>query len=495
MIDDRSEQKRGMLWLGSATLVTRLLDVGSSLVVMALLTREEMGVAALALSTGAVVESVSGLGLGHALIQARNIGRDQEQSLFWLATAIGVGLAAVLALAAPVLAHVYEVAALLPMIAVTGVKLVGLGSALVPHQLLSKNLQFREAGIAQTLCTIGEATAKISLASLGFGAWSLVLANASRGLLLLGSTLWLSGFRPRAHFNWSEVREHQRFGMRVATAGLFYQGYRNADYFLIGKMLGVEALGVYRVAYEIGMQPLEVVLNLINRVSYPIYAKVAHDVDALRSAFLRSTRSMTLLTAPIAGFLFFATTDLLPLVTHARWSAATPAVQILVWGGLLKGVAHLFPQVYVAAGRPKYAVIDSAVSLVVLVTMFWSGLTWLPTMGVLSVCWAWLIAYPVLLQLSMTLTRRITPLTWRDYMRAIAPGIGGTAVMVLAMSATQPLGVRSWGHLPSLIVTLVAGVASYGAYLRLTLGIRLRDLAPARQAAPVPSTPAQVEAG
>lgn len=495
MIDDRNETKRGMLWLGSATVVTRLVDVGSSLVAMALLSREEMGTAALALSAGAIAESISGLGLGHALIQARNLTRDEEHSLFWLATLIGLGLAVILAASAPFVADVYKVPVLLPMIALTGVKLITLGSALVPHQLLSKNLKFREAGAAQALCTLGEATTKIALASLGFGAWSLVLANALRGPLLLGSVLWLSGFRPRAHFSWREVSGYQSFGLRIATSGLFYQGYRNADYFLIGKVLGVEALGVYRVAYEIGMQPLEVVLNLVNRVSYPIYAKVAHDVLALKGAFLRSTRSMTLLAAPIAAFLFFATSDLIPLVTHPRWTDAVPAVRILVWGALLKGVAHLFPQVYVAAGRPHYAAFDSAVSLVLLVTLFWSGLTLLPEWGTLSVCWAWVLAYPMLLQLNIVMTRRITPLTWPEYLRALTPGIGGALVMSVGMLATRPLELGTWGHLPSLIGTALVGITTYAAYLRIVLGVHLRDLAPKPATIATESTPTQVEAG
>jgi O-antigen/teichoic acid export membrane protein len=63
-----------------------------------------------------------------------------------------------------------------------------------------------------------------------------------------------------------------------------YQGYRNADYFLVGKLLGVEALGIYRIAFDLGMQPVEVVINLINRVSYPIYVKLAHDGRALEAA-------------------------------------------------------------------------------------------------------------------------------------------------------------------------------------------------------------------
>jgi len=473
--------KRGMLWLGSATALTRLLDVGATLIVLALLTREELGTAALVLSVGAVVESVSGVGLGHALIQAPKLTRDEEHSLFWLTGGIGLLLGTVMVAISPLVAWAYALPALIPMVAVSGMKLCLVGAAVVPHQLLSKHLKFREAGAVQTLSTAGEGLMKIGLAAAGFGAWALVLASVFRGAVLLVSALLLSRFVPRLHFAWREVRGYLSFGVRIATSGLLYQCYKNADYFLVGKILGVEVLGIYRAAFDLAMQPLEMVLNVVNRVAYPVYAKIASDRAALKTALLRSTRSLTLMCAPLVAFLYFAAGDLLAVITHERWGAAEPAVQLLVWGGLLRGAAHLFPQMYVAAGRPGYAVVDSAVSLVLLVTAFYCGLTFLPEMGVLSVCWAWIVVYPGLLQLHLVLTRRIMPMGTLEYLRALAPAFGGATAMVLAMAATVPLELHRSGPLVSLLIWAAVGLGVYAGYLRLVLKIGLSDLAPERQ--------------
>jgi len=483
MIDNRQEAKKGMLWLGSATAVTRLLDIGATLIVFALLTREEMGTAALALGAGAIVESASGVGLGHALIQAQKLGDDALQSLFWLATLIGLGLGLVLGGVSPIVAWTYELPVLIPMISVLGLKMLLVGSALIPHQLLSKRLMFREAGAVQTLCSLVEGGSKIGFALLGFGAWALVLSGVVRGVVLLGSALYFSHFRPRLHFVWGEAKGFLNFGVRVAFSGVLYQAYCNADYFLVGKILGVEVLGLYRVSFELGMQPLMMVLTVINRVSYPIYAKIAHDTVALKSALLHSTRSMTLMGAPIVAFLFFAAADVLALVTSDRWAAAVPAIQLLVWGGLLRTAAHLFPQVYVAAGKPNFAVLDSAVSLVLLSSAFYLGLTFLPEWGVLSTCWAWILVYPVLLQLHLVLTRRILPLGTLEYLKALVPAIGGALAMILAMAVTIPLKLHLYGHLLSVIVWAAVGLGAYLVYLRVVLKMRFKDLLPSKQKA------------
>jgi O-antigen/teichoic acid export membrane protein len=477
MIDDQHHTKRGMLWLGSANLVTRILELGATLTVIAFLSREDMGTAAIVTSVCAVVESVSGMGLGQALIQAKNLTRDEEQSLFWLTVVIGLLLGLVMIILSPWIAYAYRVPVLLPMLAITSLKLLLVGAAVVPHQLLSKRLQFRESGAALTICSASVGLTKIILAVAGMGAWSLVLANVFRGVVLLITVLLLSGFRPRPHFVWNEVKNCWNFGLRIAGAGALYQCYRNADYFFVGKMLGVDALGVYRVAFDVGMQPLEVILSLVNRVSYPIYVKIADDAQALKRALMRSIRSMMLLGAPVVACLFFATYEILSLLTRDRWNGAVPAVKVLVWGSLLRGAAQMFSQIYAAAGKPNYAVIDSVVSMVVLVCAFWAGLIVFPQFGVLSVCWAWVVVYPGIIQMHLWLSRRIISLGTMEYLRALAPGVVGAAVMLLGMAVVTPFsGYFRVHHLTSFLVCLAIGLGTYASYLCYVLKINLRNL-------------------
>ena len=103
MIDAQDQIKRGVLWLGSATAVARVIDIGATITVLGLLTREQMGLAALALSVAAVVESISGFGIGHALIQAEDVSDRERSSLFWLTSLGGVVLGLVMLGLAPVL--------------------------------------------------------------------------------------------------------------------------------------------------------------------------------------------------------------------------------------------------------------------------------------------------------------------------------------------------------------------------------------------------------
>ncbi len=479
-MDAQDQLKRGTLWLGSASLVARLLDVGATLAIVGLLTQAQMGLGALALSTCAILESLTGIGMGGALVQAKDVSREEESSLFWLISAIGLGLGAIQVALAPILAITYAEPLLLPLVAASGLKLLLVGMSLVPLQLLSKSLKFKEIGTVQTLASLGEGITKIALAAGGAGAWALVAGNVMRGAVLLLALWSVSTFRPQLHFAYEETRRFLRFGLHLAGSSVLFQVYKNADYFLIGKLLGIEALGLYRVAFDVAMQPTDAIIAVVGRVGFPVYSRLAGDVQALRATFLANTRSLFLMVVPVAAFIFFAAEAMLGLLGGGRWAAAAPAVQILVCAGILRAATVLFPQVYVALGRPQYATLDSAVTLVLLTSSFWFGLRWFPELGVLSVCFAWLLAYPLLLGWHVLLMHRLVGLEPLRYLRALASGLAALAPVALGLFLVSQLAPgQPWAELALLVATCL-GI--YWGYLRWVLKIRFRELVPKRVA-------------
>lgn len=480
MIDGQEQVKRGLLWLGSATLAARVLDVGATVVVVSVLGKEQMGLAALAISACAILESLSGIGIGSALVQAKELSQREESSLFWLTSAVGVGLALILLGLAPLLAYTYEEPELGPLVAVSALKLVLVGVSVVPLQLLSKRLGFREIGTVQTLSSLGEGLVKIALAVGGAGAWSLVVGNVARGVVLLAALWVFAGYRPRLHFAFDETKRFLRFGLQVAGSSLLYHVYKNADYFLVGKLLGVEALGLYRVAFDVAMQPTDTIIAVVARVGFPVYSRLSHDLAALRATFASNTRSLFSMVAPLAALIFFCSRELFELVGEGRWLGAVPAVQILVWAGLLRAATTMFPQVYVAVGKPAYATIDSLLTLVVLTTSFWIGLQFFPELGVMSVCYAWLLVYPLFLIGHLQVARRLIALEAAPYLRAFAAGLGPALPMALglwlwgSLSQGLPLGALR------LVSFVLLGLAIYWGYLRWVLGVRFREILPKR---------------
>ena len=478
MIDAQHQMKRGFLWFGSATAVTRIIDLLSTLVILALLSRAEMGVAALSWTVAVVAEAFSGLGVGTSLVQARAINDDELDSLFWFATAVGLGMLVLMAAAGPAIAWYYNEPVLAGMVAVSGLKLVFVSTGLVPLQLMNRELRFKEISALQAISTLGEALTKVGLAALGLGAWALVIANALRGLYLLVGTAAIGRWRPRFHYHFNDIRTHVAFGLRASTSRILFHFYRNADALVIGRMLGMEALGLYRVASEVAMSADEAVLQVVRRVAYPVFARVAHDTHLLAETFLRMTRYLIYLTGPISVFLCFAADDLLAVITTERWRAAAPLVQVLCFGGFLRGLSQLFPELLLAGGRPMLALVDSLVSMVVLFGLFVLAAHLFPEHRSMAVALAWFVAYPILLVCLNLYARFVVPMGLLVYLRNLGGGLVGMAVVATALFGAQQVTAQLPYAPQRLGVLAAVGFAATAAFLRFGLGMGLRDVLP-----------------
>ncbi len=475
-IDAKSELQRGLLWFGSATLVMRVLDVAGLFLLLRKLDREEMGVASLAWSVAIVFEAFSGLGVGSALVQTKEVSRRELDSLYWFTTFVGVLLAGAMAASAPLVASFYREPRLAWMLVAASSKLLFVGISVVPLQLLARDLRFKEASAVQTGASALEAATKIVLLLANTGAWAPVTSNAARGLYALAFVYLLAPYRPGAHYRFADVRRFLDFGARNMISNVIFFIQKNTDYFFVGRFLGIEALGVYRVAFDVAMTPFDVVVQVVNRVAFPVYSRIAQNPEALEAAFARSCRYLFLLLGPSMVFLAFAASDTVTVIAHERWLAAVPAAKILCIAALLRGFAELYPQVFFAVGRAEYAVYAAVLSTLTLAGGFWAGLTFFGARyGALTVAAVWVLAYPVVLAVEALWTRRIAALRVRSVLSALLPVTGALAAMALPLALLAYLHPEI-GALGRFLLSAASGLFVYGLYLYFVLGMTFRDL-------------------
>lgn len=476
--------KRGLWWMGGATLAMRILDVGGTLLVLQFLGPGEMGLATLAWSLAVAMEAFNGLGVGQVVVRQRDLSHGELSGLFWFCTLLGVAAVAVMASLAPFLALFYGNWRLYPMIVVAASKLVFVGAALVPLQLLTRNLDFRTSGAAQTIATLGEAITKVVLVLAGLGAWGLVIANVGRGFYLMVALWWLAPFKPALTAADPSTRKSIRFGLRVAAASILYHVYRNMDFLLIGRFLGTSAVGIYRAAWDLGMTPLEIILQVVNRVQYPIYARLQSHAAELTQAFYRSARSLLLILGPVAALICFASPDIFRLIGGGKWLPSVPLVQILVWASLLRGIALLFPQLYQATGNPGLGVYDSLVTGGTLVLGFLIALTLAPPeSGTRWVCLVWLITFPFTLGLHFYMVRRAAPISARGMWRELVRPLSAMVVLSLILALGSLLRPLVGSPVLSLLVMVALAAVGFLACLRWILHLSLPDLLPKRTTA------------
>ncbi len=96
----------------------------------------------------------------------------------------------------------------------------------------------------------------------------------------------------------NELRDLLRFGVGAQLSVSVNYVALNADNFLVGRLLGAPALGLYNRAYTLMNLPYTYASNVLSSVLFPAFAHVQDDTGRVRRGYLMMTRVTALIADP-----------------------------------------------------------------------------------------------------------------------------------------------------------------------------------------------------
>lgn len=488
--ESKVAMKSGLLWLGSARVAIRIIDVVALVVVLSYLSKEEIGQAATAISFCSILEAISGsgVGVGAALVQKQNISRGQVQSAFTFSILVGVLCGLLLAASSPVISWAYAAPSVGLMCVVLGVRQLTVGAVAIPIQVLNRNLQFREVAAAQTFASLAAALLRAGAAFAGAGPWALIVGELVQSFALMVGVLVFSKLRFEARLNRDELRPLLRFGSRIAAADGVHKFFLNVDYLIIGRILGMAALGTYRVAFDIAMQVVMPFAMVLTRTSVPVLSRLAGRPVPFRQMFLWATRTVGLIATPVLLVLFVTAEDLLILVADGEFLDAALTVRLLLGAAALRVHFQLFAPMLTAWGRSGLVLRLEVITLLILMVALVACLSLLPSeFGVASAGVAWLVTYPLSIAAALHMARRTIGLDRLEFLKETR-----SAILLLVVGVTAALILMEWSRdLPlwARLTTRPLGTLAvcYGV-VRYGLGVRIRDAMTTKPSEPAEST-------
>jgi O-antigen/teichoic acid export membrane protein len=468
------------MWLGSASLAAKLLDALTGFLLIGLLSKSELGLATMAWTVTTFVEAFNGIGVGAALVQAPRLDARAMASAHWYAVLTSILFSAALVALAPVVAGPFDSPEVVRMVQVSGLKLAFVGLANVPLALASRNLRFERLGAIATLATLASSFLTMLLAVLGLGAWAPLLGNTAHGAFQLLGACILVPFFPRPQLSWKALKPLARMGWSLTGAGAAGQVARNLDYLMLGWFGGASALGGYRVAFDLAMAPTQALLQVVNRFSLPVYARVAAAPAQLGAAIGWTARNALLLVGAPVLVAFVMADDLFRVLGKAGDAGPIAASRLLCGAALVRALGQVQVTAIVASGRSRLVLMEALASAALLAACLGAALLLLggfPTEVRLAV--GWLLAMLLLAPLDWALLRTVLPGVAGQLLRSIrtpllvAMGVGLLAHLI-GSATGLPVGVTR------LVVGSVCTLALYALGMRYIAGVRWSDLRRAR---------------
>jgi O-antigen/teichoic acid export membrane protein len=305
------------------------LRMGALVVLARLLEPKDFGLVGMVTAFTGVLTWFRDFGLSAAAVQRADITRDQQSALFWINVLLGALLALLTLAAAPAIAAFYHEPRLLWIAAVLGTAFLFNAVGIQHSALLQRQMRFAAlAAISVLSLTVGTAIA-IGGAAMGHGYWALVAASvtaplaASIGFWL--ATGWLPGI-PRRR---AGIRSMMHFGGTLTLNGIIaYIGF-NADKVMIGRFLGVDAIGIYGRGFQLVSTPTDNLNSAVGEVAFAALSRLQNDPARFRSYFLKGFSFVLGLTLPITIACALFADDIVLVLLGPNWRASTEIVRLL----------------------------------------------------------------------------------------------------------------------------------------------------------------------
>lgn len=457
--------KRGIAWVMTSQMASQGIRMLGVVLLARLLARSDYGAASLAVTIASYSMILGDLGYGTALVQSTAISQRSASTAFWAALAaggLGFGLTAVIAYPA---AHIIGTAEIAPLVLLGGSTLFLVGAGAASTALLTRSMKFGAIQAASLAALAVSTGAAVALAASGAGPWALVTQQALLAAVTSLSIIVIAGWRPSVAFSVADFATMSRFSLPITGGAIFFALQSIVTVLLVGKLEGVQALGVWTLSMSIVIVPLMLIAAPVAGVIYAGFARMRDRTDRVAEIWLSG---MTLLAAVVLPALFGligVASDLIPLVFGAQWGPAAPIVQILCFLLMFRSLQTWNNSVMDAAGKPQVAMILNATLLVAIPPSIWMG----SHFGLQGVAVFYVVATLVAGEIpSLIITTRELSVSVWDVVRRLRGVIAAAGLMLLAVlfvrSQLESAGV-SMG--PRIASSVAVGMAVYIGLLGL----------------------------
>ena len=420
---DSKRVYRSVAWQGVSNTIVSALDIlGVLLVLRFWISVEEYGIVSLAMTLCPVLDLAADLGLSSAVIQRDDSDEAKISTVFWMNIAMSLVLSGVLLVGAPALARFQGHPVIGSLLIAYSAKLIVQNLYQVPAAMMKRQLRFDELAKIRIAANAVEFVVKVGLAAAGYSVWCFMLSRLCNIFIHLVGTQLRNPWRPRLVFRPREAASHIRFGLKTSASGILFQFYTNIDYQIVAYFFGARANGFYRAAYELVLEPVRIISNVVSEVAFPVFSRLRKDRHALIEQFVAFTRQNLAIVLPFLVLVLLCPEAMIRLFLGGeRWVAAAPAARILCGVGILRALSFVVPALLDGMGRPSLTLLYTAVAAVVVPAMFILAAMFLGAqLSYLSVALAWVLGYPFAFAVLLFLALRLLGIGILTYLRRIA---------------------------------------------------------------------------
>jgi O-antigen/teichoic acid export membrane protein len=327
----------------------------------------------------------------------------------------------------------------------------------MPQSLLHRALMLKEKSLVEFCAVLAGGLTSLYLAWTGWGVWSLVWGSVA---IMLAKAVGMNLLMPnllQPSFSFRGIRKLVTFGGLVTGQRVLWSVYSQADILVVAKVFSEELVGMYTMAMHLASLPIQKLNTIINEVAFPAFARVQDDPEKVASHFLKGIRLISVFAFPICWGLSSVAPELVAIVLGTKWQSAAEPLQILALVMPLFMLSNVLHTAVNGLGHARVVAATLLLACILMPVAFVIG----SRFGLVGVCFAWVIAYPVVFLVLLSLALPIVGVRWTEFFMAMAlPALAGAFTYVAVIGAKH-FATGDEGSLVRMLALILVGASAY----------------------------------
>lgn len=345
----------GVMWLNNNLLLARILPP------------EIIGIFNIATSVLLFFTYFSDVGLGAALIQKKEIKRQDLITTFTVQQVLALIIAIIVWFLAPWFANIYQ----LDNAGMWLIRALGFGFFLtsfkvLPSVILERDLKFGPLVIVEILETIVYLGVLDYLILNNFGVSAYTYSVLGRGIIGVAAIYIVAPWKIGLGFSKESAKELIRFGGPFQVNSILALLKDRLVDLVVAGIIGKAGVGYVTWARNIAYVPLEV-MQIMGRITFPAFSRLQHDKDALSRTLEKSLFFTSLFMYPLSFGVIAIAPSIVEYIVRSNWSPALPLIYFFSVSAFWAALSTPMTQFLNAIGK-----INTTLKLMIM----WTAVEW-----------------------------------------------------------------------------------------------------------------------
>jgi len=453
--------RSGVKWLMAGKIGNRFMEFAFGVILARLLVPADFGmIATIAVFTGFVGMFTSG-GMGQSLIRAKKADTNDFTAVFTLQLAMGVVVYLLFFITAPWIAQYFDNPLYTDLLRVSALSFLLRPFLTMRNSWLNREMKFKSRSIVDVTSGLVTGVTGTLMAWAGMGVWSLILSGLLAGLF---KNIWLARLTPlklRLNLDISTMRKHSAYGFKVVANDFVSHMRSEIKNLILSKLAGPAFLGLFNKAESLSRLPNQLIMSSTMEPVFRAMSKAQDDLGQTKHMFYRTITLLMVYTTPIYVLLWWVAEPFISVVYGEKWVQTGEPMSILATAGVFLNVIFPCGVVLAAQNRLGQEMVAQFINLLIVIGACYFGLAW----GLEGVAWGIVLSHVLMAIHFYWLVHRTLPTRVGDLVRASAPGLFLSALLLGTLTLTDFLlgGQKSAPPLLYLLVMSFCGSLFYAA--------------------------------